>query len=64
MNGDAAGAIAALHADASRLQATLAKLVSVAGVSARAFPAEEVKRSARTVAKTLELTAFRAGAAA
>lgn len=46
-------AIAALRTDAARVQGKLAELVSVAGVSARAFPADEVRRSATAVAETL-----------
>ena len=54
MSGDRTSeAIAALRTDAARVQEKLAELVSVAGVSARAFPAGEVRRSATAVAETL-----------
>ncbi|HEY0373139.1 MAG TPA: M20/M25/M40 family metallo-hydrolase [Thermoanaerobaculia bacterium] len=47
------GAIAALHAAFLQTQDTLAALVEVPGISAKAFPPEEVRRSAVAVAETL-----------
>src|SRR5207302_3710820 len=46
-------AIAALRANAGRYQQQLASLVNIAGISATAFPAGEVRRSANAVAETL-----------
>ena len=51
--GAADDAIAALHSTLARTQTRLADLVAIPGVSARAFPAEEVRRSGSAVAETL-----------
>ncbi len=48
-----ADAIAVLRGNLSRTRTTLAELVGIPGVSAKAFPAEEVRRSAAAVAETL-----------
>jgi cysteinylglycine-S-conjugate dipeptidase len=42
-----------VSADVARARRTLEQLVSIPGISARTFPAEEVRRSAEAVAETL-----------
>lgn len=46
-------AVAAVRANVAAYQQQLAALVSIAGISARSFPASEVRRSASAVAETL-----------
>jgi acetylornithine deacetylase/succinyl-diaminopimelate desuccinylase-like protein len=46
-------AVAALQAALPRTRRTLEQLVEIAGISAKAFPPEEVRRSATAVAETL-----------
>src|SRR3989442_14846847 len=49
----ASDAVAAVRANVSEYQKLLADLAAIPGISASAFPADEVRRSANAVAKTL-----------